>query len=308
MGTTYSVQWVPAGNSAAIDPEHLQKQIDARLDEINQLMSTYDSTSQLSKVNQSYQSGWHDVDTELVLLLDTSLEICRQSKGAFDVTVEPLIALWGFGSSNTQFSPPTQTELNIVKQNIGCQYLNARAEPPAIYKKHKDIMVDLSAIAKGYAVDQLADILEMAGIKNYLVEIGGELKARGRGHHGEIWRIGIEAPSLGRTEVKDIITLDNVAVATSGNYRNYFEHDGKHYSHIVDPRTGMPVKHRLSSVTVIHESAAIADAWATALLVLGPNEALTVADQYGLAIYMITEEMNGIKSTYNKRMEPYIAR
>ena len=308
MGTTYSVQWAPSSHSNRFDPDKLQEQIDTRLDEINQLMSTYDSTSQLSKVNQSYKSGWHNVDEELAMLLDTALEICEQSQGAFDITAGPLIALWGFGSDDTRFSPPTRTELDIVSQNIGCQYLNVRIQPPAIYKNHQDTVIDLSAIAKGYAVDQLAEILDASGMNNYLIEIGGELRAKGLAPHGEFWRIGIEAPNPGRAQVNDILSLNNVAVATSGNYRNYFEHEGIRYSHIIDPRIGMPIRHKLSSVTVIHENAAMADAWATALLVLGPNEALAIADRYGLAIYMITEETNGTKSTYNKRMEPYIVR
>ena len=308
MGTTYNIQWVSSDDSNEIDSEKLQQQIDTRLDEISQLMSTYDNTSQLSKVNQSYKAGWHNVDDELAMLIGASLKICKQSQGAFDITTGPLITLWGFGSSNTSFSPPSETELDIVNRNIGCQYLSVRAEPAAIFKKYPDMMVDLSAIAKGYAVDQLAEILDNYGINNYLAEIGGELKAKGRAPHGELWRIGIEPPNLGRAEVKDIIILNNVAVATSGNYRNYFEHEGNYYSHIIDPRTSMPIQHKLSSVTVIHENAAIADAWATALLVLGPNDALTTANKYGLAIYMITEEANDIKSTYNKRMEDYILR
>ena len=308
MGTSYSVSWVATDGLTEIDSKQIKNAIDIRLDEINQLMSTYDNRSQISIVNQSYKTGWQSVAKELASLVQTSLEICAQSQGTFDITIGPLVNLWGFGSSDTKFTPPTPTELEIVNQNIGCEYLDSRLEPPSINKKHENITIDLSAIAKGYAVDQIATILDQYGLHNYLIEIGGELKAKGRASHGEFWRIGIETPHLERSNIQDIISLDNIAVATSGNYRNFIEYEGKIYSHVIDPRTSKPIQHNLTSVTVIDKNAARADAWATALLVLGPNEALKIANQHGLAIYMITREGNEFKSTYNKPMQQYIVR
>ena len=304
MGTSYSVQWVSSYES--IDSEQLQNNIEERLENINQLMSTYDASSQLSEFNQSRETGWHAVDIDLAKLVQLALKICDESDKAFDITVGPLVNLWGFGNSNTKFSLPNETELKITRQNIGCHHLDARQNPPALNKKRADLYVDLSAIAKGYAVDQIATILDGYQIENYLVEIGGELKAKGLAPHGNPWRIGIETPNWSRSEIKEIISLNNVAIATSGDYRNFVEHEGKHYSHVIDPRTGVPVEHGLTSVTVVHASAAIADAWATALLVLGPNQALKLAEQYELAIFMITREPNGIKSTFNKHMEHFI--
>ncbi|MEM8844716.1 MAG: FAD:protein FMN transferase [Pseudomonadota bacterium] len=305
MGTSYSVNWTSADDFH--DVELLQNAIDNRLTRINQLMSTYDENSQLSEFNQSREKGWHLVDLELAQLIKLALEICRQSNGAFDVTIGPLVKLWSLGADDTKFSYPTDSELSITQQNIGCQYLDVRLDPPAIYKDRVGLYVDLSAIAKGYGVDQIAKILDEFQLNSYLVEIGGELKAKGLATHGEPWRVGIEAPNFGRSNIEEVISLDNHAIATSGDYRDYTEHEGKQYSHIIDPRSGKPIEHSLTTVTVIHKSAAIADAWATALLVLGPNRALEIAEQLELAIFMITREGIGVKSTFNKKMKPNIA-
>ena len=306
MGTSYSVKWGSSSNSLNID--QLQINIEKRLKNINQLISTYDSDSQLSHFNQSRETGWHAVDIELAKLIQIALDICHKSDGAFDITVGPLINLWGFGVNDTKFSLPTETELNITKQNIGCQLLEVRLDPPALNKHRVDLYVDLSAIGKGYAVDQLAKVLDEFQIENYLVEIGGELKAKGLAPHGDLWRVGIEAPNFGRADINEIISLDNAAIATSGDYRNFIEHEGKHYSHVIDPRSGRPIEHSLTSVSVVDESTTVADAWATAFLVLGPNRALEMAERYDLAIFMITRDRKNVKSTFNTTMKLHIAK
>jgi len=302
MGTTYSVQWHPQNISAS----ELKQTIETRLIAINQVMSTYDAQSQLSQFNASRETGWHAVDTSLAAIVLQAQDITQKSLGAFDISVGPLVNLWGFGPDQTEFGFPTPTEINIAMRSVGSQYLQARLQPPALNKNIKDLYVDLSAIAKGYGVDEIARIMDQAGVENYMVEVGGEVKCKGVGYHGDAWRIGIEAPNMLRGEVEQILSLDNIAVATSGDYRNFFEHEGQTYSHTIHPHTGYPVQHNLGSVTVAHESAAIADAWATALLVLGPTQALEVAAQQGLAVLLITREQKGYKTTVNSYMRDYL--
>ena len=302
MGTTYSVQWHPQNISAS----QLKQAIETRLIEINQVMSTYDSQSQLSQFNASREIGWHAVDSSLAAIVLEAQDIHQKSFGAFDVSVGPLVNLWGFGPDQTEFSLPTPTEINIAMRSVGSQYLQARLQPPALNKNIKDLYVDLSAIAKGYGVDEIARIMDQAGVENYMVEVGGEVKCKGVGYHGDPWRIGIETPNILRGEIEQILSLDNIAVATSGDYRNFFEHEEQIYSHTINPQTGYPVQHNLGSVTVAHTSAAIADAWATALLVLGPAQALEVAAQQELAILLITREQKGYKTTINSYMQDYL--
>jgi len=304
MGTSYSIQWTD--DSDSIPKNEIKQKVNARLEYINALMSTYIPDSELSLFNQSRDTGWHTVDIELATLVEHALTICKQSSGAFDVTVGPLVNLWGFGASDTTFQFPNDTEINITMRSIGCQYLQARQSPPAINKKLEDIYVDLSAIAKGYAVDQLAKILDTYHIKNYMVEIGGEVKALGIAPHGEPWRIGIETPHAQRGNIEEIISLKNIAVATSGDYRNYFEHEGQRYSHTIDPRNGYPVKHQLTAVTIIDESTAVADAWATAFMVLGANESIKAAKKYGLSGLLISRHDGRYQTTYFGNIGDYL--
>ena len=303
MGTSYSIQWTD--NNLNIDQNALSSEVEARLERINALMSTYIADSELSQINQSRDTGWHAVDIELATLVEQALTICQQSKGAFDVTVGPLVNLWGFGANDANFQFPNATEINIAMRSIGCQHLDVRLSPPAINKHLSEIYVDLSAIAKGYAVDQLAVILDNHKLNNYMVEIGGEVKAKGVAPHGNPWRIGIETPQAQRSHIEAIISLQDIAVATSGDYRNYFEHEGQRYSHTIDPLNGYPVKHQLASVTVLHESTAMADAWATAFMVLGANESLRLSEIHGLSGLLITRDNDQYQSTSFGNMKNY---
>lgn len=305
MGTSYSVQWTQLPDSS--DITQVKSEIETRLEEINDLMSTYLPHSQLSGFNRSRETGWHAVEPELAELIALALEISQRSAGAFDVTVGPLVNLWGFGPDETEFSFPTTTEIKIAKRSVGYQYLQVRLEPPALNKKIVDLHVDLSAIAKGYAVDQLAKILDSHNFRHYMIEIGGEVKGKGNAPHGEAWRIGIQTPQSGQDDVAAVLSLHNVGVATSGDYRNYFEHDGVIYSHTINPATGYPVEHNLISVTVIHPSTAVADAWATAFMVLGPRKTYEIAQQKKLAVFLITQEGKKYKSTVNETMKKHIA-
>lgn len=306
MGTSYSVQW--SDDSISIPISELSTLISQRLTHINSLMSTYISTSQLSKFNQSFETDWYPVDIELAQLVNEALSISAQSEGAFDITVGPLVNLWGFGPDDTSFTFPTDTEINIAMRSIGYQHLDVRLNPPALRKKIIDLYVDLSAIAKGYAVDAVADILNQQSIKNYMVEIGGEIKGQGVAHHGNPWRIGIETPNFQRGNIEQIVSLIDVGVATSGDYRNFIEHEGKRYSHTIDPRNGYPIRHNLGSVTVIHKSTATADAWATAFMVLGAETSYTLSKKHDLSGVLITRDNQNYTSTVFGEMQSYLAK
>ncbi|ADJ29573.1 FAD:protein FMN transferase [Nitrosococcus watsonii] len=293
MGTGYSVKItdLPAG----IDPKILDRNIARLLEEINGLMSTYQADSELSRFNRNKRTDWISVSAEIVKVLEEAQGISRLSKGALDVTVGPLVNLWGFGPGFYTNEVPSRREMEAEKERVGFKQLQIRHSPPAVRKKRGDIYVDLSAIAKGYGVDRIAEFLEAQGIYNYLVDIGGEERIKGHGPKGTPWRIAIERPVAGERRVQRILELDSGAVATSGNYRNYFEQDGKRYSHTLDPRTGWPITHQLASVTVVNATAMRADALATALLVLGPEQGLRLAEQEQIAALFIIKTPEGFR-------------
>jgi thiamine biosynthesis lipoprotein len=285
MGTTWSVQIAhPPGD---LDQAALQEGIASALADVNDRMSTYQADSELSRFNAAETTDWLPVSAELARLVGTALAVSADTDGAFDVTVGPLVNLWGFGPEVKADQIPAETEIDAARERTGWRKLQTRTEPPALRKSRTDLYVDLSAIAKGHGVDRLAEVLDAAGIADYLVEIGGELRGRGVNGQGEPWRIAIERPDPGRRAALRVVALQDQAMATSGDYRNFFELDGRRYSHSIDPATGRPVDHALASVTVLAERCADADAWATALLVLGPARGLALADEHGLAALFI---------------------
>ncbi|WP_082674486.1 FAD:protein FMN transferase [Thiohalocapsa sp. ML1] len=285
MGTSWSVQLPrpPAG----VDQAALYAGITAVLEEVNARMSTYQADSELSRFNAAESTDWFPVSDELVRLVDTALAVSTLSDGAFDVTVGPLVNLWGFGPEVQADELPAQAEIDAALVRVGWTLLHTRTEPPALRKDRPDVYVDLSAIAKGHGVDRVAAVLEAAGVRDYLAEIGGELRGRGVNAEGEPWRIAVERPDPGRRAVLRVVALTDQAMATSGDYRNFFELDGRRYSHSIDPATGRPVDHQLASVTVLAERCGEADAWATALLVLGPERGRALADERGLAALFV---------------------
>jgi thiamine biosynthesis lipoprotein len=296
MGTTYSVQ-IPEDPAVAFDRAALAERIKALLAEINALMSTYQPDSELSRFNASASTDWIPASPELVAVIAAAQEVSRASDGAFDATVGPLVNLWGFGPRVTADALPTDAEIAAARALVGWQKLRLRDEPPALRKARPDLYVDLSAIAKGYAVDRVAEVLEAAGITNYLVEIGGELRGRGVNGRGEPWRIAIERPDTERRAIFRVVALQDLGMATSGDYRNFFEVDGERYSHTIDPASGRPVGHRLASVTVLADAAMDADAWATALLVLGPERGMALADAQGIAALFIEHAADALRAT-----------
>lgn len=296
MGTSYSVKLV-----APVEPSRLDEtatNIRARLEELDERLSTFRETSEVSRFNADPGTDWFAVSAETVFILRQGIEVSALSGGAFDMTVGPLVDLWGFGPVGEPTRVPAQAEIDALLASTGYELLQIRASPPAVRRTRPGVQIDLSAIAKGYAVDELTVVLDNAGVGAYLVEIGGEVRARGVKTDGTAWRIAVESPVAGTRLVQSVVRLRDVAIATSGDYRNFFEHDGKRYSHTIDPRTGRPVAHDLGAASVISESAMHADAWATALLVLGPERGLEMARREGLAANLIIRTAQGVKEIH----------
>lgn len=284
MGTTFQVKYVGDSGQEAPSSETLRSGINTVLQEIDRQMSTYREDSELSRFNASRSTDWFPVSQDLATVLETAATISRRSGGAFDVTVKPLIDTWGFGSGPARPPrPPGAEAVATARARVGFQHLSIRAAPPAIRKQVPDLEVDLGAIAPGYAVDTIARFLSEHGVRSFLVELGGEVYARGRRPDGRGWQIGIERPTDVRQEVDISLELDGKGLSTSGSYRNYFEYDGVRYSHEMDPSTGAPVRHRTVAVAVVARNAVEADAWSTALLVLGSDRGAVLAEIEGLA-------------------------
>lgn len=293
MGTTYHVTLHPVPAASAAN--ELARRIDALLARINGRMSTYAADSELSRFNASPSTDWFELSQETLRVLAEAQRVHQLSNGAFDVTVGPAVNLWGFGPGAGEPRVPTADEIAVVSAGIGQSLLELRAEPPAARKRRPDVYVDLSAIAKGYAVDEIATLLDEIDVAHYLVEIGGELRARGTSQRGDHWRVAVEKPLAGERSVQRILPVSNTAMATSGNYRNFFEHAGQRYSHTIDPRTARPVAHTLASVTVFHPSAMTADALATALTVLDADTGLALANQLDIAALFIVRENDELR-------------
>ena len=288
MGTYCRVTWPtrPPGISEA----DLRITIVTQLDRIDALMSTYKTDSEVSRFNRSRDTAWFPVSEETATVVVAALQVFEESNGAFDITVAPLVELWGFGRRDREGGVPSPTEIQELLQTIGSQHLQARLSPPALKKDQESLQIDLSAIAKGFAVDSVARSLDDLGITNYLVDIGGEMRARGHKEQEVPWNIAIERPTALQRGIQTTLPLQDIAIATSGDYRNYFEADGKRYSHEIDPRSGQPIQHRLVSVSVLDASCMRADAWATALIILGPEEGTRLAEQASLPTFLIVKD------------------
>lgn len=295
MGTTWSVKIVPEGGGAidAARREELRRLVQGRLDEVNAKMSTYSPESELSRLNAWPESAPFSLSRETVEVLSIASEVAEKTGGAFDVTVGPLVDAWGFGPGLRTGTPPDEATIAALREGVGFRLLEISAGDSTVRKARPEVRCDLSAVAKGYAVDRVADALESLGIGRYMVEVGGEIRTRGTNDRGVPWRIAIEKPDpLGRS-IERIVPLSGLSMATSGDYRNFFEREGRMYSHLIDPRTGRPVAHALASVTVVHERCALADAYATAILVLGPEEGYRFSVEEGIAALLIERDAAG---------------
>lgn len=288
MGTSYSVKLVNPSND--FNRDQLGDLIIQRLEDIEQRFSTYRPSSELSLANKTLTTDWIPVSRELCEVIESSIGMSRRTNGAFDITVGPLVLLWGFGPDGNRAAPPVDELLAEARGSVGYEKLSTDCSMPAIRKALPDVYLDLSAIVKGFAVDETASILDAAAMDDYLVEIGGELCARGRNANEEPWAIAIEKPDVASRSVQTIVSVTDRCMATSGDYRNFFTYDGIRYSHTVDPATGRPVTHSTASVTVMARSAAEADGLATGLLVRGAEDGLAFANIAGIDAYFLVRK------------------
>lgn len=268
------------------------------LNEIDRQMSTYRQDSVLIAVNNAPLGEPVAVPDELFYVLALGYDIAEVSSGAFDYTIGGLVNLWGFGPEARVTKAPSEAQLQQRLQEIGYQNVVLDFENKTVTRL-TDVFIDLSGIAKGYAVDEVSDYLHSMGLSNHLVNIGGDLIAQGVRSENREWRIGIEAPNDTMQVVRHILPLRNVAMLGSGDYRNYFEHEGVRYSHTINPINGRPITHKLAAVNVLGDNAAEADALATVLLVLGEELGLAFANQHDIAalfIYRDGEEFNSVMS------------
>ena len=285
MGTTYSVKIGRVLEGA----EHVraERAVTDALSAVDHAASTYRPDSELSRFNQQRDLvAPFPLSSVLQPIIEIALQVGEQSGGALDITIGPLVNAWGFGPEANR--APSPELIAALRDKVGPQQLLLQGS--TLTKRRSDLVLDLSSVAKGYAVDQIAGALEGLGHTSFLVEVGGELRARGVRPDGMPWRVGIEKPVTGERAVERIVALRDLGMATSGDYRNFYEDKGLRRSHLIDPRTGRPIEHALASVTVLDREAARADAWATALAVLGPTDGPKVAERERLAAFFIVRE------------------
>lgn len=287
MGTTYNVKFPPHEN---LDTDALHAEIDELLVTVNKLMSTYDPESELSRFNQHESNQPFTISPQTQLVIAEALRLGELTQGALDVTIGPVVNLWGFGPQMRPEQVPSVEAIESARETTGLDKL--RLADNAVIKYHPDLYVDLSTIAKGYGVDAVAELLQAKGLNDYLVEIGGEMRVSGQKISGQTWRIAIEKPVSQQRALQKVILIGNNGIATSGDYRNYYEQDGVRYSHLIDPSTGYPIQHNLVSVTVVHPSAMTADGLATALAVMGAKKAKALAELNDWAVILITKEQD----------------
>jgi len=292
MGTTYTVKVV--GTPSTVDEAAVRTALYSVLESIDADMSTYRPDSAISRFNASRSIDWFEVPAALAHVVAAAREVSVRSGGAFDITIAPLIEAWGFGPSGEPLALPTEQELAALRERSGYELLEVRLERPALRKRHPELTIDVNGIAPGYAVDLIAERFAALGLKSFMIDIGGEVLARGRNALGTAWQIAVERPVDEEPQRPfAILQLEAASVTTSGEYRHYFERDGKRFSHTIDPRVGRPIE-SYGSVCVVGPTTLMVDAWATALNVLGPEEGLALAEKEGLAAMYIVADGEGL--------------
>jgi thiamine biosynthesis lipoprotein len=304
MGAAFSVKVVTGRDELdTVGLGDVDRALRARLDRIDQLMSTWDPDSELSRFNHSTSLEPFPVSLETFEVLKWSVDLAALTGGALDVTIGPLVDAWGFGPGGPRNRLPSDEEIARLREATGAGRFELNPAALTVRKTRPEVRCDLSAVAPGYAADRLWAELADRGFTDFLVDVGGELRTRGRNDIGEAWEIAIERPQSPGHASQRTVPVSNLAIATSGDYRRYREVDGKRFSHILDPRTGRPLAHRLASVTVIDELAVRADGLATALMVLGPDEGMALAEKLDLAVLFIERTDQGFSERATKRFD-----
>lgn len=293
MGAKYKIVYIGK------EIPDLQAKVDSFLTVFNRSINTYDSTSLVSRINRNQADL---IDSFNFYLLSTAFTLSKMSNGAYDITVAPLVNAWGFGFNKKDSI--TDERIQELKSIVG--FRNFMINKMRVIKLNPNMMLDYNSIAPGYAADLIAELLEKHGINRYLVDVGGELTAKGLNAQNELWTIGIEKPVESGQQVNDfqrILKLDNRALATSGNYRRVYYQDGKRYAHTIDPRTGYPVQHQLLSATILAPNAMLADALATLCMVVGVEDAKHfIQNLNNVDYYFIYEEDGKLKETWSESL------
>lgn len=289
MGTVWRVSMagIDAGRKAA-----LQQAIQHQLDADDAELSTWKPDSTLSRFNQNSSSAPQPVSSNMADIVTESLRIGNKTAGAMDITVGPLVNLWGFGPDKQPTQMPTEAQIVAARAQTGLQHLRViqGVDGQWLQKDLPGLSVDLSTVGEGFATDHLARLMEQQGINNYLVSVGGAVLSRGNNASGQPWRVAIQKPTDRENAVQARVALQGHGISTSGSYRNYYELDGKRISHVIDPLTGRPIEHKLVSATVIATTALEADGWDTGLMVLGSEKAKALAIKEQLAVYLISKQ------------------
>lgn len=305
MGTFYSVK---ISGATPPNPHQLQQEIDALLEQANDDISTYRQTSVLSRFNQYRGSEPQPIPRGMADIILQAQRIGRDTDGAMNITIGPLVNLWGFGPEKQPTQIPTQDQIDSARQQVGLQHLTLISDNRGewLQKDLPDLYVDLSTMGEGYGVDLLVNLMIRKGITNYLVSVGGAVSSRGVNGQGQPWRVAIQKPTDQENAVQALVDLQGYSISTSGSYRNYFEQGGQRYSHVLDPATGRPINHRLVSATVIATTALEADGWDTGLMVLGTEKALRLAEKKGLAVYLITKTDQGFTAVMTPQFKAFL--
>lgn len=312
MGTTWHAKLRVPDDAVDTFESRVSSEIQAALDKVNNAMSTYSQDSELSQLNRAPAGVPFVISESLEDVLEISLALCAQTNGAFDPTVGPIVNAYGFGP-DPGTDEPSSEDLDRLGQQVGCALLELDTKAHTVTKKHAEVYCDLSAVAKGYGVDRVADVLDLIGVQDYMIEVGGEVVGRGNNDRGQSWKIAVESPVEDQHVAQQIVSLGagqdesgghgtRWAMATSGDYRNYFMEGDRRVSHTIDPRTKRPITHNLASASVLHSSCAWADGYATALMVMGAADALAFANgDARLSCYLIHREPHGFAVTQSER-------
>jgi len=305
QGTTYTVKI--AAPPRGIDASAVRVAVEDVLARVDREMSGYRGDSELSRFNDSRSTDWFAVSPEMVSVVAAALKVSEISGGALDITVAPLVNLWGMGPAGPPAQMPSEEDVKRAMARVGYRKLHVREQPAALRKDQADLSIDLNAIAQGYTSDLIGARLTALGLDNFMVDLGGEVRARGRNSSGEPWRIAVERPVDTEPAPYAIVQLDDMAVTTAGEYRHYFVRDGHRYSHTVDPRTGHTMEHDVAAVVVVSTTAMDADAWDTALNVLGSKAGYELAVQQDMAVMFILHEGTSLRSLMTPGFKQYIA-
>jgi thiamine biosynthesis lipoprotein len=308
-GRTMGTFWrISLANVAPERKASLQKAVQQQLDEDDRQLSTWKKESVLSRFNQYRGSEPQPVSDNMADIVTLSLRLGKMTDGAMNITVGPLVNLWGFGPEKQPVRTPDQAEIDAAKALTGLQHLRViqRADGAYLQKDLPGLYVDLSTMGEGFATDHLARLMEEEGITDYLVSVGGAVLTRGKNAQGQPWKVAIQKPTDKENAVQAVVDLQGHGISTSGSYRNYYELDGKRLSHVIDPATGRPIQHKLVSATVIATTALEADGWDTGLMVLGEEKAKALALREHLAVYLIQKQEDGFTTWMSPQFKAFI--